>query len=195
MNLALFDFDGTISNVDSMSFFFRSLYRNKFIFIYRHYIICLVPIIKYKIGMISPQHLKEIRINSHLISLSNQELSEALICFNNIFFSNCIRPKAIDRIKWHKSNGDAVCVVSASWDFLLSNWAKSNKIQLISNIIIKNENGSFGFQQPDCNYSEKINRIKSMFDLASFDSIYAYGDSTGDNEMLSIANYSYYKHF
>ncbi|HEU5146872.1 MAG TPA: haloacid dehalogenase-like hydrolase, partial [Chryseosolibacter sp.] len=45
----------------------------------------------------------------------------------------------------------------------------------------------------NCYGDEKVCRIKEEFDLPSFERIIAYGDSSGDREMLQLANESHYK--
>jgi phosphatidylglycerophosphatase C len=47
----------------------------------------------------------------------------------------------------------------------------------------------------NCNGKEKAKRIKQAINLNEYDSIYAYGDSAGDKQMLALATYTYYKNF
>mgnify|MGYP002412433442 CR=1 FL=1 len=47
----------------------------------------------------------------------------------------------------------------------------------------------------NCHGEEKVRRIKAVYDLAQFDKIYAYGDTSGDKPMLALAHQSFYKHF
>ena len=47
----------------------------------------------------------------------------------------------------------------------------------------------------NCYGPEKVARIKSEFRLEEYDNIYAYGDSSGDTEMLAIATKPYYRKF
>ena len=51
------------------------------------------------------------------------------------------------------------------------------------------------FQGKNCFGPEKVSRIKNKFDLKKVKKIYAYGDSTGDSEMLELADYKYLKYF
>lgn len=43
-----------------------------------------------------------------------------------------IRPKALKRIQWHKSEGDKVVIVSASLDVYLKYWCEKFGVELIS---------------------------------------------------------------
>jgi len=47
----------------------------------------------------------------------------------------------------------------------------------------------------NCYGIEKANRVKEIYDLSHYERIYAYGDSTGDTELLALANESFYKPF
>ncbi|GAG97863.1 unnamed protein product, partial [marine sediment metagenome] len=47
----------------------------------------------------------------------------------------------------------------------------------------------------NCYGIEKVNRVQETYTLSQYEYIYAYGDSHGDKEMLSIANERYYKNF
>ena len=43
----------------------------------------------------------------------------------------------------------------------------------------------------NCYGLEKVQRIKGVFDLEGFSTIYAYGDSVGDKELIDIADVKY----
>jgi len=47
----------------------------------------------------------------------------------------------------------------------------------------------------NCYGPEKVKRIHLLLSLRDYDPIYAYGDSTGDKEMLALTKHSHYKHF
>ena len=49
--------------------------------------------------------------------------------------------------------------------------------------------------QRNCYGPEKVKRIREKYNLSNYKYIYAYGNSRGDYEMLSIANESHYKPF
>ena len=60
---------------------------------------------------------------------------------------------------------------------------------------IKNGKLTGKFSTKNCFGIEKVNRIKEKYNLSEYNVIYAYGNSSGDKEMLSIANEKYYKRF
>lgn len=51
------------------------------------------------------------------------------------------------------------------------------------------------FASQNCHCIEKVNRIKEIYDLDDYEYIYAYGDSSGDKELLALADESFYKPF
>ena len=53
----------------------------------------------------------------------------------------------------------------------------------------------YGIDGENCNGPEKIRRIKEILNLQDFDKIYAFGNSKGDKEMLSIADHKFLKFF
>ena len=46
---------------------------------------------------------------------------------------------------------------------------------------------------PNCRGKEKVARIRAAVDLSGYSRIFAYGNSGGDREMLSIADEAVYK--
>ena len=51
------------------------------------------------------------------------------------------------------------------------------------------------FATKNCNGIEKVHRIKEIIKNQSFDKTIAFGDTSGDKEMLAWADESHYKFF
>ncbi|MFM2268207.1 MAG: hypothetical protein RL757_1648, partial [Bacteroidota bacterium] len=51
------------------------------------------------------------------------------------------------------------------------------------------------FPVPECNYEGKVVRIRATVDVESFDTIYAYGDTSGDKPMLELAEFPHFCFF
>jgi phosphoserine phosphatase len=45
----------------------------------------------------------------------------------------------------------------------------------------------------DCTGPEKVRRIRARYALGGYDTVYAYGDSGEDREMLELADKKYYR--
>ena len=63
-NLALFDFDGTITTKDTLSDFFKFIEPNPIIFFYYKYLFNIKDNIGYKLGFIDLDKLKKSRIEA-----------------------------------------------------------------------------------------------------------------------------------
>ena len=192
--LALFDFDGTITVIDSTFSFYRFLYESRVFFLFNHYLLCFHYVLLNRLNLISYLTLKEKRLDIHTSKFNESEILKLSEEHYKKCFFNILNSKAIDRINWHKNQGHEVWVISASYDFLLQKWSAENGLNLITNKtsidhFTRRINGR------DVNYESKVEYLKLKVDLKSYSEIYAYGDSEGDKAMLDIANFKFYKPF
>ena len=194
MTITFFDFDGTITKKDSILKFVRYAVGK---WNYRFGLLILSPILlAYKLKII-PNHIAKEKLISHYFKGCDS------ILFRNIGnkyskeqIDKILRPKALEKIKWHQDKGHKVVIVSASMECWLSGWCEKNKLELIdTKLEVMNNRITGKFSTKNCYGIEKVNRIKENYNLEYYDVIYAYGDSKGDKEMLSIADKKYYKYF
>lgn len=163
---------------------------------YFGFILLLPTLILFKLKLFPNYKAKEMFISYFFKSWSVEkfELVSSNYALNEI--DKIVRPKAIEKIKWHKANGDEIVIVSASIESWLKPWCEKNSLKLISTKLeIKDKKLTGRFLTKNCHGIEKVNRIKELFTLENYTSRYAYGDSSGDKEMLDIADESYYKPF
>jgi HAD superfamily phosphoserine phosphatase-like hydrolase len=144
--------------------------------------------------IISYLPLKKFRLHIHTSQFSNSIFKRLTNEFYLNCFSELLNVKAVERIQWHKSQGHDVWVISASFDFLLHEWAVKNDIKLITNKTVLKDYKRCMVGK-DVNYDAKIEYLQFYVNLEEFSDIYAYGDSDGDKSMLSIANFKFYKPF
>lgn len=194
MILALFDFDGTITNSDSLFKFIKFVKGN-----FKFYLGLLVlsPILfAFKLQLIPNYKAKKMMLSWYFKGIKEEKFLELATQYSLGKLNSIIRPKAIERIEWHKKKGHTVIVVSASVEYWLKPWCESRNLELISTKL-EVENGLItgNFIGKNCNGEEKVNRIKEKISLDVVNYIYAYGDSIGDREMLALANESYLKFF
>ncbi len=159
MNLALFDFDGTITHNDTFSLFLKfSLSRKTQILGGLR----LAPYIAgYKFGWVTDKTIRTklcqvgyIGYDANSLKYMGQEFAKTVI-------PTCIRENALERIHWHKQQGDQVVVVSASLGVYLESWCQSLGLDVICNQLeIDNGILTGNFINGDCGYLEKVNRIK-----------------------------------
>jgi phosphatidylglycerophosphatase C len=193
-SIALFDFDGTITTIDSSQYFYKSLYSSKAYYFFKNYFLCICYIFLYKIQIISYLSLKKYRLHIHTSKFHDKVFNKITSEFYTKYFSDLLNPKAMERIFWHKNQGHDVWVISASFDFLLHEWSVKNDINLITNKTVF-KNFKRRIVGKDVNYDAKIEYLQLYVNLDEFSDIYAYGDSDGDKSMLRVANYKFYKPF
>ena len=105
-----------------------------------------------------------------------------------------LRRRALERIDWHKGQGDCIVVVSASLDVYLNPWCTAMGVEVICTQIEEKAGRLTGkYVLGDCTGAEKARRIRERYDLARYARIYAYGDSDEDREMLDLAHEKYYR--
>ena len=194
MELALYDFDGTITTKDTLADFIQCAVGKK---LYYMGLFIMSPMLAAYTLKIIPNNIAKERFMTHFFKgwdeIHFKQIAEqySLKQINKI-----TRPKAMDKIRWHQEQGHKVVVVSASPENWIKGWCEKNKVDLIATRLeIENGKLTGKFATKNCYGMEKVKRIKEVYDVSQFDYIYAYGDSRGDKEMLSIANESYYKHF
>ena len=96
----------------------------------------------------------------------------------------------------HLDAGHEVIIVSASLVSWLKPWCDKNKVALIATQPNFSKTDKFdGFNGENCHGKEKATRITEQYSLEKYTSIYAYGDSGGDIQMLALADVSEYKPF
>ena len=193
-SIAFFDFDGTITSNDSFLQFLLFNYGRKR-FLYR--IILLIPVfVLYKLRLISDMASKEIIFSFFFKHKNFNEISDEAIRFSLKKIPSFVKKEAMDCIQWHKIQGHQVVIVSAGFSFILKPWCDANQIHLIATEIGVLDGIVTGkFSSANCWGSEKVKRIKEQFILSSFSTIFAYGDSKGDKEMLAIAHHANYQTF
>tara|TARA_B110000285_G_C14973685_1_gene537863 strand:+ start:98 stop:685 length:588 start_codon:yes stop_codon:yes gene_type:complete len=194
MKIAFFDFDGTITKDDSTAKFIR-YFVGDLLFI-KGVIILLPIIIAYKLKIITNNEIKRRLITYFFKGIDIKYFTEKAKEFSLNMIDPLIRKKALDRISWHKSNGDELVIVSASINLWLLPWCEKNKISLIATELeIINNKITGNLISTNCFGPEKVKRILKSYDLLDYDCIYAYGNSRGDHEMLELATEKFYKPF
>lgn len=185
MNIAFFDFDGTITRTDSFALFLRHILGRKF---YVKLAQNLHILVLYKLGFISNSRAKEGVLRSCLRGMSEGEFQAHCAEFLPALDGIC-KDSALARMAWHKEQGDRVVLVSASFEEYLGVWARKIGIEVIATKMeVQGGKLTGRFATPNCYGAQKVARIRAQFDLAQFDEIYAYGDTKGDKEMLELAS-------
>jgi phosphatidylglycerophosphatase C len=129
MDLALFDFDGTITFRDSFKpFLYFSAGRT------RRAIgsIVLLPLfIAYKLGIVSASKTRATVAGFAFRGRLLIDIQQLGASYARDVLPGTIRPKARERIQWHKERGDRVVVVSAALCVYLREWCSQMDLEVV----------------------------------------------------------------
>ncbi|MGE5457743.1 MAG: HAD-IB family hydrolase, partial [Methanococcaceae archaeon] len=191
---ALFDFDGTITKKDSFLEFIK-FYNGRRSFIYG--LILLSPILLlYRVGLIQNWKAKEILLTYFFKKEPFKKFCSKSTEFSSNIIPDLIKPKALQTILEHLSNGHRVIIVSASFETWLSDWCKKMNLELIgSRIEVRDGLVTGKIEGKNCHGAEKVKRLNEYLDIKQYPEIYAYGDSSGDLPLLNLANHRFYRFF
>jgi HAD superfamily hydrolase (TIGR01490 family) len=191
MDLALFDFDHTITYVDTYSRFLRASARPGQ---RKRGELSVAPwLLSYKLGLISAPRL---RARATLVAFRDRiesEVREAGLRYAQTELPRMVRPEMLERIDWHQSRGDAVVVVSGSLDVYLRPWCDALGLGLICNEL-ESESGRLTGRYHACDRAtDKAVQIRARYDLAAYAELHAYGDSREDRPMLALARHRWFR--
>lgn len=192
--LALFDFDGTITTKDSLIDFIKYAVGNTAYYVG---LVTLSPmLLTYAFKLIPNNIAKEKLIGHYFKGWKLSHFKQTADSYSQTQIQKIIRPQAIERINWHHKQNHDIVIISASIECWLEAFCHQNNITLISTKLEIQDNKLTGkFLTKNCHGIEKVNRLKEIYNLNSYNYIYAYGDSKGDTELLALANESFYKPF
>ncbi len=192
MTLALFDFDGTITARETMPDFIRRSVTRPRLLIGQ---ILLAPLlIGYKLGLVSGVLIRRLIVRLGYSGLPHAALEAAGQDFSRDYLPRQLRPEAMNRIAWHQSLGHKVVVVSGGLDVYLAPWCKEHGLELICSSLQHKHGLLTGlYDGKQCVLSEKALRVRERYDLTSFTTIYAYGDTPEDHDLLGLATNRFYQ--
>lgn len=192
MNLALFDFDGTITDREMFRPFISVAVDRRRLALAK---LVLVPIaIAYKFGIVSGRTARASAVRLCFSGVSLSKFDAASRAFMESHLHGAIRPVAMDRINWHKARGDKVIVVSGGFGGHLSQWCSQYGLELICSRLEHRLGKLTGrYVGVECSGAEKAKRILEEYDLNAYSTVYAYGDTEDDFEMLSLAHKKFYQ--
>jgi HAD superfamily phosphoserine phosphatase-like hydrolase len=178
-DLALFDFDGTITSTDTWTPFMRFAVSPGRLFVGRA---VLAPVIVgYRLGAISASRGRQIATRVAFQGASAAVARRLGAEYAATVLPRTVRWSALDRIEAHRSRGDHVVIVSAALDLYLGPWCGGHRLDYICSTLEERQGRLTGrYLGRDCVGPEKVRRV------------HAYGDSGDDREMLELAHTKYY---
>ncbi|MEO7191905.1 MAG: HAD-IB family hydrolase [Vicinamibacterales bacterium] len=192
MNLALFDFDGTITSSDTWTPFMRSAVRPVRLLAGR--VLLLPVVVGYRLGIISASWGRQVAVMVAFRGDDAARVRRRGTAYAADVLPSTLRPEALDRIAWHKAAGDEVVIVSGSLDVYLAPWCEAQGLLCICSTLEERAGRFTGrYTEGDCAGPEKVRRVRSKYDLDRYEVIYGYGDSLEDRELLALAHRKFYR--
>ena len=192
--IAFFDFDGTITTKDTFLEFIKFC-KGSFRF-YAGMLVNLHYLVAFKLKIIPNQKAKEKVLEHFFKGMPAEEFKTWCYEFSQQLLPKLIRPKAIEEIKKLKEEDYTIVIVSASPQNWILPWAESMNLPVLASCLETKEGRVTGkLDGKNCRGPEKVRRISEKYVMNDYESIYAYGDSSGDLEMLKLATKAHYRPF
>lgn len=191
--LYFFDFDGTLTYKDTMFLYLKFYNSAKFNFQFLKHIPLFILL---KLKLANAEKVKKSFISSILKGQSKTKIEEKSQQFFEKYYPEIIRENAIEFIKNIDREHTESYLVTASLDIWVKPFAEKFKMNLLATRAeFKNEIFTGNFVGNNCNGGEKVHRIKEAIQGKKFDKTIAFGDTSGDKEMLEWANESHFEFF
>ncbi|MBL7978914.1 MAG: HAD family hydrolase [Bacteroidetes Order II. Incertae sedis bacterium] len=193
--IAAFDFDGTITTSDSLYHFIRFTHTKRTVL--KGFIRLLPVFVWFKLGLMDNQKAKEAVLHYFFAGMDTVKFQSMSRQFAQQYLPSIVRPKAIEKIRWHQKEGHRLVLVSASVEAYLTPWAAENGFQEVcgSKLEIIKERLTGRLAGKNCWGPEKVARLEDCVGALSSVCLYAYGDTRGDRELLAAATYPHFRAF
>jgi phosphatidylglycerophosphatase C len=187
MDLALFDFDHTITTRDTFTDFVHcALSKRRLVF---GKTVLAPSIAGYRMGLVSSNAIRAQIVRVAFSGDDHARVQALAHTFARTALPQAVRPDMLRAVERHQAAGDTVAVVSASLDLYLAEWCRMQGVQLLcSSLEARGGRLTGRFAGAQCDFDEKARRVRATFDLTAYARIHAYGDSPGDRAMLALAH-------
>lgn len=191
MQLALFDFDHTITTCDTYARFLRRVAtpaqqaRARW---------SVGPwLLGFKAGVVSGAALRTRVTRLVFHQRDAAEIGEHAAQYARDHLPGVLRPDVMQRIAWHQQQGHDIVVVSGSLDLYLRPWCEQHGLALICNRLESVEGRLTGRYAGGDRGAFKAADIRARYDVAAYQRVHAYGDSREDRPMLALAHERWYR--
>jgi HAD superfamily hydrolase (TIGR01490 family) len=192
MDLALFDFDGTITTHETMPAFVRATVSKPRLI--AGYLLLWPVILGYRLGVASGSRVRAAIVRIAYAGRPAAWLRQRGEAFARDHLERHLRPEAMRRIQWHRARGDAILVVSGALGDYLRPWAEAHGLEVAcSELECRGDRLTGRYAGPQCAGADKARRAAERFDLAAFERIHAYGDTPEDEHLLAMATDRFYR--
>lgn len=192
MDLALFDFDSTITTRDTFAEFIRYAAP-------RWRVPWGVPLLAplalgYRRGWVTGHLIRASAVRVGLGGMPLEVAQDRGARFSDEVLATIERPEVMARIAWHRARSDEILVVSGALDLYLAPWCRRHGLRwLSSELEVANGRLTGRYRGEQCVADAKRKRVLAAVDLAAYGAIHAYGDSPDDHAMLRMAQHAHYR--
>ncbi|MFN3403250.1 MAG: HAD family hydrolase [Cytophagaceae bacterium] len=194
MELAVFDFDGTITRKDTFIEFIKfSKGRLSF---FTGFVLLSPILILYRLKIIPNYRAKEIVLQYFFKGISKEKFIDLGKSFCSKKLPALIREKALEKISFHHKNNHKLIIISASPCEWIKPWAEPLGFTVIGTELEVIDGKLTGkICGKNCFGPEKVKRLKDNIKVSDYSLIYGYGDSSGDKELLAFVHQGFFKPF
>jgi phosphatidylglycerophosphatase C len=191
VDLALFDFDGTLTTRETFPDFMRhAVFRPRLL----AGGVLLAPVIfGYRRGWVAGNPTRASIVQVGLRGVDATRLRAQGEAFAREVLPGVLRSEAMERLQWHRDRGDRVVVVSGGLDVYLAPWCAAQGIELACSVLAERGGRITGYAGAQCVGDEKVRRIRALCDPQAYAAVHAYGDTHEDHAMLAMAHHRTYR--
>jgi HAD superfamily hydrolase (TIGR01490 family) len=192
MDIALFDFDGTITDREMFVAFLEHAVPRRRLALGKVFLAPLV--VGYKLGVVPTNAIRAAAVRVGLSGAPLQAVEHAAATFATDVLPPTVRSVALERIRWHQGRGDRVVVVTGALELALRPWCERHAVELVGSQLEHRGGRLTGrYSGPQCLRQHKVSRVAELYDLKQYAAVHAYGDTPDDFALLSLAHHGHYR--
>jgi phosphatidylglycerophosphatase C len=192
--VAAFDFDKTITTKDSLIvFLWYSVGMPRFLL---NIVKCLPAFIAYFLKIMRRGKTKEYILKQFFGGRPYSWILDKAAHFSQEKIPSLLLPQAMQRLQWHKEQGHRCFLVSGTLEIYLKPWAEKAGFDgvIATQLELTPQNTITGrLKDGNCYGPEKQRRLENILGKRDSYTLYAYGDSRGDKELLAMADHPFYR--
>ena len=191
MQLALFDFDRTLTRCDTYARFLRAVATPSQL-AQAHWTVG--PwLLGYRAGLVSAARMRARATRVALAGRCAALLAARAEDYAANELPRLSRPGMMERLAWHRDQGHRIALVSGSLDLYLRPWCAQHGQELICNRLEAVDGAVTGRYAGGDVGARKAVEIARHLQLPDYTRIHAYGDSREDRGMLALAHERWYR--
>ncbi|MBD8491931.1 HAD-IB family hydrolase [Pseudomonas syringae] len=192
--LAVFDFDGTLTRHDSFVPFLKFAFGQRTFS--RRMAGMVLPSLGFLARRVSRDELKARLIKAFLSGVEVEWVQQQAEAFCEAWWDRLMRPAALESVAAEIDKGAIVTLCSASPEIVLQPFANRLKVELIgTNLEIIDGKLTGLIAGSNCRRDSKVARLEGVYGPLNQFRVRAWGDTSGDHELLAAAQDAHWRHF